>query len=368
MFNQRLSRLQAEMRARQIDCVALIPGANLRYLTGLDFHLMERATIGFFPAEGQPTLVLPALEVARFETDRPYEADVVSYGDSGDPADAVRQAVRALPEIQRIAVEHLRMRVHELRLVQRCTPNAFMEDAGPVMERLRITKSADEVAALRQAIAITEGALQAVIESLQAGLTERQIAARLNVAQLERGGEVVPFAPIVQVGPSAALPHGTPGDRPLTPGQVLLCDFGTTSGGYISDLTRTFFVGSEPDSRARDIYEAVKEANAAGRAAAGPGVPCSEVDRAARQVIERAGFGPNFIHGVGHGLGLDAHEGPYMRDWNHTPLEPGMTFTVEPGIYLPGEIGVRIEDDVVITADGAETLTTFDRELRVVEV
>jgi Xaa-Pro dipeptidase len=274
----------------------------------------------------------------------------------------------ALPEIQRIAVEHLRMRVHELRLVQRCVPTAFVEDAGPVMERLRIAKGADEVAAMRRAIAITEAALQAVIESLEPGLTERQVAARLNVAQIERGGDVVPFPPIVQVGPNAALPHGTPGDRPLTPGEVLLCDFGTSFGGYASDLTRTFFFGAEPGSRARDIYETVREANAAGRAAAGPGVPCSEVDRAARQVIERAGFGEYFIHGVGHGLGLDGHEGPYLRDWNQAPLEPGMTFTVEPGIYIPGEIGVRIEDDVLITPDGSETLTTFGRELRVVGV
>jgi len=356
------------MRARQIDCVVLVPGANLRYLTGLNFHLMERATIGFFPVEGLPSLTLPALEVARFEAAHPFEARVFSYGDSDDPAEAVRMAILALPEIQRAAVEYLRMRVHELRLVQRRLPNALLEDAGPLMDALRRVKSSDEIAAIRRAVAISEAALQDVIDALEPGLTERQIAARLEVAQLERGGGSAPFAPIVQIGPGAALPHGEPGDRPLSPGEVLLCDFGTTCEGYASDITRTFFVGRQPEGRARDIYETVKAANAAGRAAAGPGVPCSEVDRAARQVIEQAGFGEYFIHGVGHGIGLDGHEGPYLRDWNHAPLEPGMTFTVEPGIYIPGEIGVRIEDNLVITPDGAQTLTTFNRELTVLDL
>ncbi len=365
-FDQRLQRLQAELSARGIDCAALIPGANLRYLTGLDFHLMERPTTLFVPASGQPAFALPALELPRVQGAGLYPLSVFAYSDADGPAAAFQQAMMALPEIQRIAVEYLRMRVLELRLVQRHVPAAFMEDAGPVMDALRLSKSPEEVAAMRRAIAITEDALHAVLGSLQPGMTEREIASRITIAQLERGGGALPFEPIVLTGPNAALPHGTPTDRRLSPGDVILFDFGTSFDGYISDLTRTFVFGQPPSPRQREVYEAVKAANAAGRAAAGPGIPCQEVDRAARQVIEQAGFGAYFTHRVGHGIGLEGHEGPYMREGNDLPLAEGMTFTVEPGIYLQGELGVRIEDNLVITADGAKSLTTFSRDLQVI--
>ena len=216
---------------------------------------------------------------------------------------------------------------------------------------------------MRQAIAITEKALAEVIAGVRLFDTERAIAGRLRTALIEHGGEALPFEPIVLAGPRAALPHGVPSDRPVRMGDVLLIDFGTSYGGYISDITRTFVVGLPLEGRNRDVYEAVKAANQAGREAARPGATAQDVDRAARKVIEEAGFGEYFIHRTGHGIGLDAHEGPYIVEGNDVVLEPGMTFTVEPGIYIPGEIGVRIEDDVLITPDGAESLTTFDREL-----
>jgi Xaa-Pro dipeptidase len=366
MYPQRLERLQKVLQDRQIDCLAVVPGANMRYLTGIDFHLMERPTVLFIPAQSQPLFVLPTLERSRVETAGLYEARLCNYSDDEGPDEAFRKGIASLPEIQRYAVEHLRMRLLEFNLVRRQLPAAALEDAGPVMDRLRLTKTAEEIAAMRAAIAITESALKEVVETLEPGMTERQIASRLTIAQFERGGGVLPFEAIVSIGSNAALPHGTPGDRALLPGQPLLIDFGTSYDGYISDLTRTFFYAEAPSARAREIYEVVKAANAAGRAAAGPGVPCQEVDRAARQVIEQAGYGPYFTHRVGHGIGMEGHEGPYMKEGNTLLLEPGMTFTVEPGIYLVDDVGVRIEDNVVITPDGAETLTTFDRELRIV--
>lgn len=366
MFSDRLERLQTELQSRQLDCLVLIPGANLRYMTGLDFHLMERATIGFFPAKGSPVLVLPTLECPRFEAAHPFDAAVFGYSDTEGPAEAIRQGIMALPETQRLAVEYLRMRVHEFKLVQRHVPAAFLEDAQPAMDALRLTKSADEVSAMRKAIAITEGALEAVLRGLEPGMTEREIAAQISIAQLQRGGGVLPFEPIVLIGPNAALPHGTPGDRPLQPGDLILFDYGTTYNGYVSDLTRTFVFGKAPDARTREVYEIVKRANEAGRAAAKPGATCEEVDRAARKVIEDAGYGEYFLHRTGHGIGLDGHEGPYIREGNPMPLEVGMCFTVEPGIYIAGEFGIRIEDNLVITPEGADTLTMFDRELRIV--
>jgi Xaa-Pro dipeptidase len=367
-MHEKLENLQAILREQQVDCLALIPGPNFRYMTGLELHLMERPTVGFFPAEGEPAFVLPGLERSRFEQAVSFEAQAFTYEDGESPQDAFRRAMMALPEIQRIAVEHLQMRVLELKLVQRHVPTAFMLNADPLMDQLRLIKHPDEIARIREAIAISEAALGDVLPDIRPGMSERDIANRLLVAQLNRGGGPVPFEPLVQSGPNAADPHGTPGDRLVQSGEMLLIDFGTTNGGYASDITRTFMVGEKPSDRFRAVYEAVKAANAAGRAAAKPGVPCREVDQAARAVIDQAGFGDYFIHRTGHGLGLGAHESPSVDSSNQTPLEAGMVFTVEPGIYIPGEIGVRIEDDVLITDDGSESLTTYTRDLTVIGV
>ena len=175
----------------------------------------------------------------------------------------------------------------------------------------------------------------------------------------------MPFAPIVSSGPNAANPHASPTQRKLQTGDLLVVDWGATYDGYISDLTRTFAVG-EVDDEYRKIHEIVQEANAAGRAAARPGVPCANVDKAARDVIEKSGYGTYFTHRTGHGIGMEGHEEPYMRGDNMQLLEPGMAFTVEPGIYLPGRNGVRIEDNVAITETGADVLSDMPREIRTV--
>jgi Xaa-Pro dipeptidase len=188
---------------------------------------------------------------------------------------------------------------------------------------------------------------------------------KLLIEMMHHGATSLPFEPIVLIGPRSALPHGAPGDRSVQPGDLLLFDFGVSVDGYASDITRTFAVG-QLDDELRRAYDAVKRANEAGRKAARPGVEIQEVDRAARKVIADAGYGQYFTHRTGHGLGLEDHEPPFACEGDTTILEPGMTFTVEPGVYLPGKGGVRVEDDVVITQDGSESLTTFDRELRIV--
>jgi Xaa-Pro aminopeptidase len=368
MSNDRITRLQSELKKRQLDCLALIPGFNMRYVTGLEFHLMERAVILLIPAEGAPVFVLPTLEQAKVEAASGLDARCFAYPDGQEPSAAVAGAVRALPEIHTLAVEYLRMRVHELRLIQAHLPNIQLSDAGLVMDTLRLAKTGAEVEAMRKAIAITERALQSVVDRVKPGLTEIQVANMLSIAMLEGGGGVLPFEPIVLAGPRGALPHGMQDETAIKPADMLLLDFGTSADGYISDITRTFFVGKPPSGRAAEVYEAVKAANSAGRAAAGPGIPCQEVDRAARKVIDGAGFGQYFIHRVGHGIGMEGHEGPYMVEGNTLPLEVGMTFTVEPGIYIPGEIGVRIEDDMLVTPNGAESLTTFNRDSTVIGV
>jgi Xaa-Pro aminopeptidase len=367
MSERRIQQL-VESAARQgVDCVAVMPGANMTYLTGLSFHLMERPTVAFFPARGRPAFVVPSFEASKLACG-PIAIDwqPFPWTDEEGPERAFAAASQALAlSGKTLAVEELVMRVRELRLIESTAPGVRQVDAGPLLAGLRMCKDETELAHMRQAVSITESALEAVLARIQVGMTERQITGELQVEVMRQGAEGLSFDPIVLSGPNSAVPHGALGDRALRRGDLLLFDFGVKVGGYASDITRTFAIG-DLDAELRQMYVAVQRANAAGRQAARPGVEIQEVDRAARKVIADAGYGPYFTHRTGHGLGLEGHEPPFACEGDATTLQPGMVFTVEPGIYVPGRGGVRIEDDVVITPDGSESLTTFDRELRIV--
>jgi Xaa-Pro dipeptidase len=219
---------------------------------------------------------------------------------------------------------------------------------------------------MRQAADIAQRALLATLPQIKIGMTEKELASELVLQILRAGsGPELPFAPIVSAGPNAANPHAAGSLRPLQPGDLLVIDWGASYEDYYSDITRTFAVG-EISEEMEQVYQLVKAANRAGREAVHPGVTADQVDAAARQVIEEGGYGKYFIHRTGHGLGMEAHEPPYIRQGNETVLEPGMTFTIEPGIYLPGRNGVRIEDDVLVTDQGSESLTDLPRELETV--
>jgi Xaa-Pro dipeptidase len=242
-------------------------------------------------------------------------------------------------------------------------PGVRLGSAEAVLEPLRSVKSPTELASIERAMAVAEAALGATLPALHAGMTEREAASELTLQLLKAGSEPeLPFNPIVASGPNSALPHAVPTDRRLQTEDLLILDWGATVDGYISDLTRTFALG-EVKAEWRSVHAAVFEANAAGRQAVRPGAACREVDHAARRVIEAAGYGPKFLHRTGHGIGVEAHEPPYIRADNEAVLEPGMTFTVEPGIYLEGRGGIRIEDNVVVTGDGGRTLSHLDRDL-----
>jgi Xaa-Pro dipeptidase len=255
------------------------------------------------------------------------------------------------------------MRVLELEMVRRDAPGLQSVPAEPMLAEMRMTKDAEELGQMRKAVAIAQDALAHTLPEIRPGMTEQEVAAALMMKLLKGGSGALLFSPLVQSGPNSASPHASTSTRRLETGEILLIDFGATAGGYTSDITRTFAIGDLDDELTR-VHGIVQAANAAGRAAAGTGVPCQEVDRAARRVIDEAGYGEFFIHRTGHGLGLEGHEPPYIVEGNERRLEVGMTFTVEPGIYLPGRGGVRVEDDVVITEDGCESLTTFERELQ----
>ncbi|HTX91537.1 MAG TPA: Xaa-Pro peptidase family protein [Anaerolineales bacterium] len=368
MTTPRLTRLSDSLKASGLDALALNPGPSLVYLTGLHFHLMERPTVAFFTPDSAPALVLPELEMLKVR-DLPFEVKAFPYGENPADWNAVfRAAARSLGlEGKRIGVEPLHIRLLELRFLEaalEAPSRPDFADATEVVGRLRVCKDADELAAMRAAVKVAQDALLATLPFIQAGRTEKEIAAELVVQLLKHGSQSeMPFAPIVSSGPNSANPHAVPSERKLQAGDLLVIDWGASVDGYISDLTRTFAVG-KVDEECERIHRIVQQANAAGRAASKPGSPAAEVDKAARTVIDKSGYGQYFTHRTGHGIGMEPHEDPYMRGDNPQLLEPGMTYTVEPGIYLPGRNGVRIEDNVVITPDGAECLSDLPRELQ----
>ncbi|MBM3145614.1 MAG: aminopeptidase P family protein [Chloroflexi bacterium] len=362
-------RKLADLSKKQgLDALAINPGPSLPYLTGLHFHMSERPVVVFFSADHPPIIVLPELEMLKMKN-LPYEIEAFPYGE--DPASwgqVFQEAMRAGGlEQSRIGIEPLALRVLELGFLEAAAPEAQFVSGEAAVVELRMRKDQGEVAHMRKAAQIAQAALHATLPMVKPGVTERQIASELALQLLRHGSQSpIAFAPIVSSGPNSANPHAFPSDRELVPGDLLVIDWGASVEGYLSDITRTFAIG-EVAPEFELIAEIVEKANAAGRAAVKPGVPAGQVDDAARKVITEAGYGQYFTHRTGHGLGLEGHEEPYIRSGSQLPLEVGMSFTIEPGIYLPGRGGVRIEDDVVVAADGLESLTDLPRRLQVIE-
>jgi Xaa-Pro aminopeptidase len=360
----RLEKLRQIAREGGYDAIALVPGPTLLYLTGVSYHLSERPILAFIPPQGDAALIVPQLEFQKMVDAEPFAVRSFTYTDTDGYLTAFDQACRALGlSGKRVGVEGLKMRVLEGQLIERYAPGCTVDAADDSIIAIRLHKEPGEIAAMRKAIAVSERALESILPKIRIGMTEQQVKNLLLNAMAEFGSGGNAFEPIVLGGPNSALPHGVPSDRPLQRGDLLLFDYGTAFDGYPADITRTFAV-DEIDDELKKIYELVRAANAAGVRAIRPGVTAQEVDRAARKVINDGGYGKYFIHRLGHGLGLDVHESPNILEGSSQVLEPGMCFTVEPGIYLPGKGGVRIEDNVVVTQSGVEVLTTFPRELR----
>ncbi len=367
MYSDRQIRLRERMGELGIGAVALIPGPNFLYLTGLSFHVSERPILLLLWAQGPPTLISPAFERGKAERAQ-FAVQHISYSEDPDSqAAAFSEAMAGLGAGDPpIALAPFEMRAFEIHLLEEAAPHATYVPGGQLLSPLREFKDEFEIGCTRRAVAIAQRAMATTLPLIQIGMTERELASELVIQLLRAGSEPeLPFSPIVAAGPNSALPHAVPGDRPLAQGELLLVDWGAAYEGYASDLTRTFAIG-EIDTEMNRIYRLVQQANAAGREAARPGRPAKAVDRAARQVIESGGYGPQFRHRTGHGLGLQTHEPPYIRSDNEALLEPGMIFTVEPGVYVEGRGGVRIEDDVLVTAEGGETLTSLGRDLEVI--
>ncbi len=366
VFADRLARTRSAMREQGIDVTLLSVGLDMPYLTGYHAMPLERLTMLVLPVDGEATLVVPRLEAPRVNH-LPEVFDMVPWGETEDPVALTASLVRSSSAARVVAIGDTMWARFLVDLMPEL-PGSTYRRAVEVLGPIRMRKDAAEIAALRAAGA----AADRVAAQLHAGdiplvgRTEAQVSADISARLLAEGHDVVNFA-IVAAGENAASPHHHPGSRVIERGEIVLCDFGGTMNGYCSDITRCVHLGPVPGDIA-EAYAVLKESEAAGVRAATVGAPCEDVDRAARDVIEAAGFGEYFIHRTGHGIGMDAHEDPYMVSGNTLPLEPGHAFSVEPGIYVAGKWGMRLEDIVVATTSGPDSMNHADHDLIVLDV
>jgi Xaa-Pro aminopeptidase len=357
VFARRLDRLRTELTTRKLDLLVAAPSTNFEYFTGTNPGRSERLILLLVPTKGDPAIVCPSFEVDRVKQ-RSAVSDVRGWEEQDDPWKLVKTFLRAVKPASRAgqgAIEATLDYASFLRLSDGGGSDWRWQTGAPITERLRIVKYPEEVALIRRAIAITEASIAATFAALAPGVSEREVAAKLSEEMRARGA---PGGGLVQFGPSSAMPHGGPGGGQLAKEMVVLIDCGCEVSGYTSDITRTIWYGDAPSDEFKKVFNLVHDAQTAAMTLGKPfTVRCQEMDRAARKVITDGGYGQYFTHRLGHGMGMDGHEPPYMVEGNDGPLEPGNVFTIEPGIYQPGKFGVRIEDDNIVTETGIEVLS-----------
>ena len=357
----RLQRAREATARAGLDALLISPGADLRYLTGYDALPLERLTCLVLPADGDPFLLVPALEepAAQASPAGDLGIEITGWGETEDPYALV--AGRLPAGTARVGVDN-RMWAEKTIAFRTQLPDVRQELAGEVLNGLRMRKTPQEAAALRRAGAAIDRVHTRMGEWLRAGRTEREVGRDIVDAIIAEGHVRVDFV-IVGSGPNSASPHHELSDRTIRPGDPVVVDIGgTTLDGYCSDSTRVYAVG-EPPAGFRRLHEVLLSAQRAQTDAVRPGITAGELDAVGRDLIADAGYGPHFIHRTGHGIGLESHEEPYIVTGNPLPLAPGMAFSVEPGIYLPGRHGARIEDIVICTEEGGERLNRTPREL-----
>lgn len=358
----RIDRLKEEMAARKIGAAYLVPSPDLAYFTGHVGVQSDRLLAFIVPLDGRPGLVVPSFEAPRL-SGLPGNPSIIAWEEHHDPIalglDYLEGKTGASP---RIALEPATTFETAWKLMEAGMGRFVVEVGDPLFSAIRRRKDALEQAIITEAMRLTHEAMEQVWARVREGMSESEIAALLQ-ERFQRLNPGSRSGGLVQVGPSSALPHGAPGERILKENDVLLIDCGTMLHGYYSDITRTVVYG-KATPRFREVYRTVGEAQLAGAGTLSPGTPCEEADRAARRVIIEAGFGEFFTHRLGHGIGLEGHERPYLAEGNTTPLAEGDAVTVEPGIYLPGAFGVRTEDVAVVTATGFAYLCERPAELK----
>lgn len=360
----RYSEYRQVARTLGVDAVALVPGPNFVRLFNQNFHSHERPLVVIIPAEGTPKALVPNLELRSFDL-LDFEGEVFDWRDQTGYGDAFAALASAMP-LTSIAVEGQIMRVFVHHALTKANPGLRIIDAEKEISGLRLIKTPAEIATLEEAIRISERALAQVLEGVRIGQTEKHIERMLTQALFAQGADDLAFGPIVAAGDNSARPHAhAREDYAVQDGDALLFDFGALYGGFCADITRTVFVGHASDA-ARDVYDTVLAANMRGHEVTRAGVTAHDVDDAVIGVLEASPYADRIRTKTGHGLGRDVHEAPYIMRGNHQVLEAGMVFTNEPGLYKIGAFGVRIEDDVLVTADSCRSLTTFPKDLMVI--
>jgi len=357
----RLHRAREEASSRDLDAIVVSPSPDLVYLTGYDPMVLPRPTLLVLRSGRDPILLVPELERALAAASPVGERiEIVTWRDGSDPYEA---AASLLAGASRIAIAD-RLWASYLLGLQRTVADATFTTASPILGRLRAVKDAHELDALRRAGLAADETFRQILGIGFRGRTEEDVAQHLADLLVANGHARAAFT-IVASGPNAASPHHEPSGRTIHPGDAVVLDFGGELAGYFSDTSRTVVVDHPPEGF-EEAFGVVLEAQGAAAEAVRPGLEAEVVDRTARSIVEAAGLGDRFIHRTGHGIGLEIHEPPYIVEGDRTVLEPGMTFSIEPGVYLEGRFGIRIEDIVAVTADGVERLNRSSRNLQVV--
>jgi Xaa-Pro aminopeptidase len=361
-YAARVRAARRRLTEEHVDLLALSPDDDMRYLLGFTPHPDERPCYLLVDAGGA-AFVVPSLNAA--EVTRRVTLPSFAYTDADGPARALAEAAKALGgrSPRRLAVSDT-MRADFVLTLQRAYPDAQLVLGSVILAPLRMRKSPEELEVIKRSGRQADQAVRDAWTACRVGASEQEIAEVARASFKRSGADDVLFT-LVASGPNGAFPHHHASNRTLRPGDSVTMDFGGRSEGYASDITRTAFIGTPPP-KYLEVHRTVEAAVVAGMAAARPSSPLRDVDLAARGVIERAGYGEYFVHRVGHGLGLTGHELPSVTHLNTDPIEEGMVFSVEPGIYLPGEFGVRLEEIVCIGPDGARRVSELPRELRVI--
>ncbi|WP_308637624.1 M24 family metallopeptidase [Paenibacillus silvisoli] len=358
----RIEQLAAYMEQQGMDAALITMPKHVYYLTGFASDPHERF-LGLLISRGaQPLLIVPALDFEAAQAASSVKT-IHTHTDTDNPYEVLSKLMPA--GVRTLGLEKDYMTVSRFEAISQSVGAAVYADIDEPLREMRVIKTADEVARMKHAVRIIEDVLRAGIAQVKPGVTEIELVAELEYQMKKLGASGPSFSTMVLAGEKSALPHGVPGSREVRSGELLLFDLGVYADGYASDITRTFAVGDISEEQTR-IYDSVLQANLRAIEATRPGATLASLDRAAREHITAAGYGPYFMHRLGHGLGMDVHEYPSVHGQNQELLRSGMVFTIEPGIYVPGVGGVRIEDDVLVTDSGVEVLTSFPKELTVI--
>jgi len=364
LFRRRYAKCREVMAQTGLDCVIVFPGTNMYYLTGFMEEPLERLLVAVLPRSSEPVFIVPELYEKQVKSCT-WITEVRAWKDNENPSKLLSEVLRSLSLLNGKIALDTKMWARFFLMFLNVAPKAVYSDASEVIDGLRAVKSKEEIKVMEESASIADRIIKRIIDASGVGSREKEIANLVELEFRKLGVESVPFRPIVASGPNGAFPHHKPGVRRFKRGDSVVLDLGAAYKGYCSDITRTIFI-EKCGSKEKTVYELVRHAQQLAFESIAEGLEARRVDRAARSHIANKGYGEKFIHRTGHGIGLDVHEAPYIWEGNAQILKTGMTFSVEPGIYLPDRFGVRIEDIVIVEGKKARRLNKVSRELTVI--